>query len=98
MPVVGSGYAHGIDGLVSQQVAKILEGLRLMARLLGHGQRRFQVGLINVADGGDLNGGLAHSQSQVDPPHDAAADETDGDAVIGAVHISREDSGGKCCT
>ena len=80
VPVVGSTHDDDIDIFAVEHLAEIGVGLRLTAGIL---DAQLQVGLVNVADGGDFNVGLLSKCSEVAASLAACANNTHNHLVTG---------------
>ncbi len=80
MPVIGRGDDDGVDVPVVQHAPEV--GDRLRARR--DRQPLGQVGLVDVAHGGDVRVGLLDRVAEVGHPLAAGADQGDDDTVVGA--------------
>ena len=86
VPVVGRGDDDGVEVLAVEQLAEVGVGIGLAAGLLAGGE---QVGLVDVADGGDL--AIVVRQEGVEQlvAAIADADEAEADALVGAEDRAR---------
>src|SRR6185436_15748142 len=80
VPVLGRGDDHRVDLAVLEQLAEVAVGPGLAA---GGGDRFFQAGLEDVADGRDLDVLVGEEVAEVDGAEGAHADHADADPVVG---------------
>lgn len=91
MPMIGRGDDHRVHSAVVQQLAEIGIRARLAAgELMGF----CKVRLVDVADRYDFGVGLFLEIGQIHAPHAAAADDADGDPIVGGgAGLRRERTG-----
>ena len=97
MPVIRCGDTDKVDGLVGEDLSKVLDladgGFVRIFR--GGGEARFEVGLIDIADGGGDEVILPHGGIQVAHAHAAHADKGGLHLVIGAPGEARKEIRGQ---
>jgi hypothetical protein len=95
VPVVRRRDVHDIDGLVRQDLAKIVDRARTVPFFAGLGHGVVQVRLVDVADRHHLQIGLPHGVIQVARAHAPHADKRGGHAIVGAPDVAGEKGSGQ---
>lgn len=85
VPMVRRGNNHGVEIVAVENTAKILRAFRPMLPLLLDDLNSFRdLGVIHVANHGEIHFGVGEKRGEIAPAHSAAADDTDANFVIRA--------------
>ena len=95
VPVIRRRDADGVDGLVLEDFAEVLDRLHGLPGLGGGGDGFFQRRPVHVTDRDRFDIGQLQRVAEIARPHRPHADVADGDAVVRASDTSGEDGGGQ---